>query len=302
MSAYKDAGIDPLTELTDFEKMRDAALKVSKPDKELWGWGRTTNRSGDGAGTVRDLIFMSGGQITDETGQIVVLNKDPYRENTLRGLNFLKEIYTDPKFASMLPPGVGGWGDPTNNEAYLGGKVAMTTNAGTVFAKAIQDKNPVADDTYLIVGPQGVGPNARQLMGSGDSMNFYIMKGAKNRAASEQMIRYLTTQAVYKEMFKISTGYVYPAREWGWDEPEIKESTYAKHVTDAWRAVLNHPSGYTGSIWPGPPSPHMDALDNSNFLTDMFGEILAGKSVEDALKSGHDRAVRTFKEFGAKGE
>ena len=34
----------------------------------------------------------------------------------------------------------------------------------------------------------------------------------------------------------------------------------------------------------------------------MFGEILAGKSVEDSLKSAHERAVRTFKEFGAKGE
>jgi len=202
----------------------------------------------------------------------------------------------------MLPPGVGGWTDPTNNEAYLGGKVAMTTNAGTVFAKAIVDKNPVADDSYLIQPPKGVGPNARQLMGSGDPMNFFIMKSAKNRAASEQMIRFLMTPAIYKEMFKISTGYVYPAREWGWDEPEIKENALAKHVTDPWRVVLGHPSGYTGSIWPGPPSAQMDALDNSNFLTDMFGEILSGKSVEDALKSGHDRAVRTFKEFGAKGE
>jgi hypothetical protein len=34
----------------------------------------------------------------------------------------------------------------------------------------------------------------------------------------------------------------------------------------------------------------------------MFGEVLNGKTPEDAVKSGHDRAVRTFKEFGAKGE
>jgi multiple sugar transport system substrate-binding protein len=302
LSAFKEAGIDPFADLTDFEKLRDAALKISKPDKEFWGWGRTANRSGDGDGTVRDLIFMSGGQITDETGQIVVLNKDPYRQGAIAGLTFLKEIYTDPKWAPMLPPGVGGWTDPSNNDAWLAGKTGMTANAGTVYAKAIVDKNPVADDTYMLTTPKGVGPMARQLLGATDSMNFFIMKGAKNRQAAEQLIRYLSTPDVYKEMFRISTGYVYPAREWGWDEPEIKENNYAKHITDVWRKVLTDPSGYTSTPHPAAPSPQANALDTSNFLTDMFGEILAGKSVEDALKSGHDRAVRTFKEFGAKGE
>jgi multiple sugar transport system substrate-binding protein len=302
MSVFKAAGIDPLTDLDTFEKMRDAALRVSQPDKEMWGWGRTANRSGDGDGTVRDPIFRSGGQINDESGQIVVLNKDPYRQGALLGLNFLKQIYTDPMYASMLPPGVGGWGDPSNNEAWLAGKIAMTANAGTVFAKAIVDKNPVADDTYMIPPPNGLGPGARSLYGAGDSMNFFIMKGAKNRAASEDMIKYLFTPAIYKQMFKISTGYVYPVREWGWDEPEIKESDYAKHVTDVWHKILNDPSGYIGTPYPAQPTPQIGALDTTNFFTDMFGEILAGKSTEDALKTAHDKAVQTFKDFGAKGE
>ena len=32
----------------------------------------------------------------------------------------------------------------------------------------------------------------------------------------------------------------------------------------------------------------------------MFGEVLGGKPVADAVKSAHDRAVRVFKEFGAR--
>src|SRR5207302_5204159 len=124
----------------------------------------------------------------------------------------------------------------------------------------------------------------------------------KNRAASEDMIKYLMTPPIYKQMFQISTGYVYPVREWGWDEPEIKESEYAKHVTEVWRKILNDPSGYIGTPYPAPPSPQAGALDTTNFFTDMFGEILAGKSTEDALKTAHDKAVQTFKDFGAKGE
>ena len=108
---------------------------------------------------------MFGGQITDETGQIVVLNKEPYRTNAILGLNFLKETYTDPQYAAMLPAGVAGWTDPSNNEAWLGGKIGITNNAGTVFAKAVVDKNPVADDTYLILQPKGLGPGARVARG-----------------------------------------------------------------------------------------------------------------------------------------
>ena len=34
----------------------------------------------------------------------------------------------------------------------------------------------------------------------------------------------------------------------------------------------------------------------------MMGEVLGGKRAEDAVKAAHERAVRVFKEFGAKGE
>jgi hypothetical protein len=68
---------------------------------------------------------------------------------------------------------------------------------------------------------------------------------------------------------------VYPAHQWGWDEPEITENTYGQHVTGVYLQMFNHPSGWTGSAsWPGPPSPQADA---------------------------HNRAVSTFQEFGAKG-
>jgi len=301
-SVFKDAGIDPMTDLTDFDKLRDAALKISKPDKEIWGWGMTANRSGDGDTTVRDAVMQRGGQVTDESGEIVVLNKDPYRQYAVAGLTFLKEVYTDPKYASMLPPGVGSWTDPSNNEAWLAGKIALTNNAGTVFAKGVLDKNPVADDSYLILQPKGTGPGGKTLMGAGAAMSFFIMKGAKNRDAAEQLIRYLNTPAIFKQMFTISSGYVYPARQWGWDQPEITQSKYAQHVTGNWRKIFDDPSGFTFTSYPGPPTPQIDALDSSNFWTDMFGEVLGGKSPEDAVKSAHDRVVKTFKEFGAKGE
>ena len=138
---FKAAGIDPRKELTDFDTLREALLKASQPEKESWGWGITANRSGDGEATVRDAILLRGGQLNDEDGQIVLLNTPPYRDYAVAGLTYLQEVYTDARWARMVPTGVGAWTDPSNNEAYLAGKVFFTSNGGTMFAKAVFDKS-----------------------------------------------------------------------------------------------------------------------------------------------------------------
>jgi multiple sugar transport system substrate-binding protein len=302
-SAFDAIGVDPFTQLTDYNALRDNALKISHPDQSQWGWGMTANRSGDGDTTVREPVFQWGAQVVDQTGQVVVLNKEPNRQYAIDALTWLQDIYTSPQWANMLPPGVGGWTDPSNNEALLAGKILMTNNAGTVYAQSIKDQNPIRDDTYLLYQPNGVGTGARVLTGAGGPMNFFIMKGAKNRDAAEQVIRFLMTPETYKQMFQISTAYVYPAHAWGWDQPEITENPYAQHVTDVYRKSFDDPSGWWGNLaWPGPPTPQADALENSNFWTDMFGEILGGKTPADAVADAHDRAVQTFKQFGAQGE
>ncbi|MBV9358695.1 MAG: hypothetical protein JO023_24570, partial [Chloroflexi bacterium] len=193
--------------------------------------------------------------------------------------------------------------DPSNNEAWLASKIAYTENGGTLYAQAIAESNPVRDDTYVIPTPTGLGSGARIMQGAGAPMNFHIMKGARNREAAEQLIRYLMTPEMYKQLFQISTAYAYPARAWGWDEPEITQNPYAQHVTEYYLQAFNDPTGYSLNLcWPGPPTPQADALENSNFWTDSFGEVLAGKSPEDAIADAANRAIQTFQQFGAQGE
>jgi len=106
---------------------------------------------------------------------------------------------------------------------------------------------------------------------------------------------------IQRQIFKTSTGYAYPAYEWGWDDAAIADNQYAQHVTPVWKDIAFDPSGFTQGEWPGPPTPWTASLESSNFWTDMFGEILGGKPVPEALANAHDRAVRVFKEFGAAG-
>lgn len=297
---FADIGVDIQRDFGDLNAVRAAALRASKPDQEAWGWGMTANRSGDGETTVRNLVMFSGGQLVDETGQVVVLNQEPYRQHAIAGLSWLRDVYIDGRWAAMVPPGINAWTDPSNNEAYLAGKILFTNNAGTVYAKAVFDKNPVADDTYLIETPKGVGPGARALQGA-DGMRWFVMKGARNRQGGEELIRYMLSRDVQQQIFSTSTGYAYPAYDWGWDEAIITDNRYAQHVTPKWRTVAFDPSGYTQGEWPGPPTPWVSSLESSNFWTDTFGEVLGGKPVAEAVADAHNRAVRVFQEFGAKG-
>ena len=197
---------------------------------------------------------MWGGQIADETGQLVVLNKDPYRQNAIAALTWLKDIYTDPKYAVDAAAGRRRLDRPEQQRSLAGGKIGITNNAGTVFAKAVVDKNPVADDTYLILQPKGLGPDARvAAWAPGGAMNFFIMKGAKNREAAEQLIRYLMhardlqADVQHQHRLRVSGARVGlgPARD-------HRERTTPSTSPTSGRQIFDDPSGYLGSSLPGP--------------------------------------------------
>ena len=180
---FNAANID-INTLDTLDQRRDAALKVSDPSKETWGWGLTVNKSGDGHGLIITAIQSFGGRVVDETGQKVTFNSP----ETVKAVQWLAETYTSDKYKPMLPPGVESWTDTSNNEAYLAGKVAMTSNQLSVYAKAKADKNPVFDQTALMQFP--VDTQGTRL-GGGASGWFHIFKGAKNVDLAKEAILYL---------------------------------------------------------------------------------------------------------------
>ncbi|MBZ0293921.1 MAG: extracellular solute-binding protein [Anaerolineae bacterium] len=124
-----EIGVAP-TDLETYDQRRDAALAMSDPDNEFWGWGLTPNQSGDGYGFLMSLINSFGGHFTDETGQIVQFNSP----ETLAAVEWLAETYDmEGMYAPMLPPGILSWTDISNNEAYLADAIGYTHNAFSVY-------------------------------------------------------------------------------------------------------------------------------------------------------------------------
>ena len=93
-------------------------------------------------------------------------------------MTFLGDIYTNPKYKPMLPPGVAAWTDSSNNENWLAGILGYTRNQFSVYADSKTKQNPVYGNTHVFA--DCIGPATDKPLLLGQSQAFVVFKGAKN--------------------------------------------------------------------------------------------------------------------------
>ncbi|NJN80997.1 MAG: hypothetical protein HC802_01045 [Caldilineaceae bacterium] len=212
-------------------------------------------------------------------------------------MNIIKDLYSNPKWTPMLPPGVLAWNDISNNEAFQGEVIAYTENAGTVFAKAVKDGLPVAEKTAYLAPPGGPVNQEFNTVGSKD---WFVMKGAHNTDAAKQTILALTADLEQMDgMLASSPAYAIPGYTDLWD---MSAYTQSNEMSMQIKPAALDPSGINASAWPGPPSAALTAIENAGIYNDMVNAFLTGTPVEEAVATAHDRMVIVFKEFGLPGE
>jgi multiple sugar transport system substrate-binding protein len=282
---FEAAGVDPLT-LDTWDKRRDAALKASTAD--VFGWGLTINKSGDGQGTIIDCIQAFGGRLVDETGQKVTFNTP----ETLAAVKWLQETYTGEKYKPMLPPGIESWTDPSNNEAYLAGKVAITQNAFSVYAKAKKDGNPVFPNTVVLRKPK---TNSGEVLESGGSGWFTIFKGAKNVDVAKDLIRYMIDPANFMPMVQEGGGLFLPAYQNLWTDEMMKIDPNFVTLKD----IIFNDTAYTGLAYPAPPNAAIDSVLAQSVLADMMANVTNGSMTpEEAVEDATTKINNIFEDLG----
>jgi multiple sugar transport system substrate-binding protein len=284
------AGID-VTTLKTYDELREACMEVSDPSKEMWGFGITVNRGGDGNWMVFRILHSFGATWVDESGQKVTLDSP----EAVQAVEWIVDTYTNPKWEKMLPPGVLSWTDPTNNEAFLGGKLAYTQNGGTVYAKAVVDQVPFVNDIIWDY-PKG-GPKLERFFGLG-TMNFGLIKGGKNPEAARELILSFFEDDVMKQVYKVATTYALPAFTdmWDWEEITSVPNSIAQK-----EGALD-PVGWNGIAFPGPATAQIAAVESQNFPTDMIASVITGQaSAEEAVKQTAEASIKIFQEMGAAG-
>ena len=269
----------------------EAAKAMSRPEEGFFGWGMTTNRSGDGEYLLWRVIQAWGGALTDPTGNIVTF----YSPETIDAVSWLADVYLNPQNQNMFPPGVNAWNDLSNNEAFLAGSIGVTSNGGTLFASARFNKNPVADVTAFLPNP--LGPYGVRIASSNASY-MYFMNGSNNFDAAGQMAEHMLSEGVQRQLYTVSSGYAVPAYDALWNTPEIQADT---QVAMKFKVISQADPPVSGNAYRGPSTDASNAALFQQFATDMFGEILAGKPVEQAVRETHIRVVGIYNQLGFRG-
>jgi multiple sugar transport system substrate-binding protein len=283
----EEAGIDPES-LTDYNSYRAAALAVSDPAQNRYGWGLTVNRSGDGHGLITHCIQCFGGRFVDETGERVTFNSP----ETVAGVQWLAETYTSPEFAAMLPPGVASWTDTSNNEAYLAGTIGFTQNAFSVYAQAKRDNNPVFPNTIVLTSPLA---NDGTLLQGGGSGWFTIFKGAQNVDAAKELILYMLDPANFNPMVQEGGGLFLPAYKDIWTDEVL---SYDPNFPTLQELIFND-TPYTGQAYPANPNAAISGIDSQSITSQMMSNIINGTMTpEQAVEDAHQKIVLIFEELG----
>jgi multiple sugar transport system substrate-binding protein len=285
----KEKGIDPAS-LKTWSDRREAALAISDPDNEFWGWGLTVNQSGDGWGVASGILNAFGGHFTDETGQIVQFDSP----ETVAAYEFVKETYDrNGKYAAMLPPGVESWGDSSNNEAWLAGKVGFVQNQFSVYAASKRDNVSFFKDTVVLRAPEANNGDSRDGGAVGGWLT--IFKGSQNVELSKKLALALLDPTNFTQMSSLAGGLFMPAYESLWT-PELV-------AVDPNFAIIKEQVSvaepFIGASWPAQPSAAIDAIRAQGVLEQSMGNVISGRmQPADAVKDAHQKIVDLFEEGG----
>ncbi|MCI2418187.1 extracellular solute-binding protein [Saccharopolyspora sp. K220] len=284
----------PLDQLRTLADARDIALEISDPGKNRYGWGITINRSGDGNAMIERVMNGYGSSIVADDGRQVIFNSP----ETVDAISFLADLYANPRYAAMRPPGIESWTDSGNNEAWLAGVIGLTQNQFSVYADSKVTGNPVYPNTATLVGLAG--PATDRPIETGDCHALVVFNGARNPGLAKVVAQYLVAGPPLLSMARVSDGLVMPVYQNVWDsDPFYRDGDPAFRTI---RELMTQPlpiETRTGLRFPQAPSAGRQAVLQSYLLTDMMAEILQKRvPVQQAVADTHRRIADLFRQLG----
>jgi len=256
------------------------AKKTQDPSKDLWGFGQTLNRSDDGDGFMSTILWNYGGGVWDKDGKPAL--GTAFLKQNMQALQFAVDTIQKHK---IQPPGVMGWTDVSNNEAYMAGKLVTTNNGASLYYAMVTKKHELAPKTQLVVTPGGP---AGAFSGS-SCYNWAIFQKSKHAELAEDMIRYVEDEKRFAEYMQASVGQAGPVYKARVDNPYWKsDPNFDAIVQNILRCVnIGHP---------GPMTTAAAEVQGQKILTDMAGRVVVGGlSPEAALKEAHGRIEEIHK-------
>jgi multiple sugar transport system substrate-binding protein len=274
-SWVKEAGFDKVP--GDFEgylKLCKALQKAGHPA----GFA-LSHATGDSETWMHNILWGFGGKLVDEKDNVVINSPE-----TVQALEYMKEL------ASTFIEGCYSWTGVSNNNAFLEGKIGLTSNGISIYYAAKKSDRPeyraVAEDmdhAAMPVGPTGKAAELHLLS------QAYVFKYSKYPNAAKEYLRFMWEKEQYGPWQEASIGYVsHPLKAYG----EAKFWTEDPKITpfrDVCRRLQYH--GYAGSLGYASAACLADWI-----VVDMFAQCANGqKTAKEAAAEAERRALRYYK-------
>jgi ABC-type glycerol-3-phosphate transport system substrate-binding protein len=227
-----------------------------------------------------NILWDYGGGVWDKDGKPAL------------GTTFLKQNTAALQFAvdtikkhGIQPPGVMGWTDVSNNEAYMAGKLVTTNNGASLYYAMVSKKHELAPKTLCVLTPGGPAGS----FVSSSCYNWAVFQKTQKAELCEDLIRYLEDEKRFTEYSQVSVGQAGPVYKGRVDNPYWKsDPNFDAMVQNILRSVN---IGY-----PGPMTPAAAEVQGQKILTDMAGRVVVGGlTAEAALKEAHARVEEIHK-------
>ncbi len=221
------------------------------------------------------MFWAFGGQVTDKDGKVVLASPE-----TEHAIEFARELYPE------LMPGVMGWTDISNNQAFIAGQCSLTNNGISIYTQAKRTAPEIAadmDHAAMPVGPVGIPTEQNRV----DPM--VVFKYCKYPIAAKALIAYLMERPQYDALITNSAGFIAQSLKGFADNPiwrsDPKIAPFGRAPTNT-RAVS----------WPRTPDQASAAVFANFVLVDMFASAVSGaRTPKDAMQQAQRQAERIYR-------
>ena len=261
---FEAAGLEGPPETWD--EFLEYAHALTDPAAGVYGAGFGIGRgNSDSEWWFRDLLWSHGAYLFNETGDAVAVNS----EEAAQVFGWLEAFFNE---ENVTPPGVIGWDDGGNNQAYLSGQAAMVINVGSIYYALANDRPDLLEVTGIGLVPGG--PEGRYI--AGISNNVGIFKDSDNPEQAKQLIAYMLDKDWQAEWVETAGFQVVPVY------PDLAEAEFWQ--SDAGQIFIETPQYYLFLGAQGPFTPTAGEVFNSRLLTDALESVIVnGTSIDDAL-------------------
>ena len=272
-SWVKEAGFDSIpTDMGKFLELCQNLQKIGHPVGFALG-----NAVGDANSYTQWMLWAHGGKLVDEEGRVAIDSKE-----TIEALRYCKAMYP------TMIGGTMGWGDPSNNKAFISGDISLTSNGVSIYFALKNDPKLAeaaadTDHAFMPFGPVGRNPQSALIL------NAMVFKHSKYPNAAQQYLRFLMEEEQYEPWLTGCIGY--------WSQPLKAYANAAVWTSDPKLKVYRETcdnrfwNGYSGPINAAAGASSADYV-----IVHMFAAVASGSATpEDAAKQAAAQAQRFYK-------